>query len=161
MSTVLHKSFKFTKTYRMNEQVNNDAINEVWRNAHIALQSISDIKDQVGHDGLKAEILKEYEGYEALIGELSKFMTEKGYERKDVGVMKKAMMWSTIKLNTAFDDSRNHIAELMIKGTNMGVTSLYAIINDKSSGIDEEIKAYAEKLKDLEEKYEETLKKFL
>ena len=59
MSTVLHKSFKFTKTYRMNEQVNNDAINEVWRNAHIALQSISDIKDQVGHDGLKAEILKE------------------------------------------------------------------------------------------------------
>ena len=43
----------------------------------------------------------------------------------------------------------------------MGVTSLYAIINDKSSGIDEEIKAYAEKLKDLEEKYEEALKKFL
>lgn len=145
----------------MNEQVNNDAINEVWRNAHIALQSISDIKDEITHDGLKAEILKEYEGYEALIGELSKFMNENGYERKDVGALKKAMMWSSIKLNTAFDDSRNHIAELMIKGTNMGVTSLYAIINDTDSAVSAEIKALAGKLKDLEESYADNLKKFL
>lgn len=145
----------------MNEQINAEAINEVWRNAHIALQSISDIKDEIVDNGLKAEILKEYEGYEAVIGELSKFMSENGYERKDVGALKKAMMWSSIKLNTAFDDSRNHIAELMIKGTNTGVTSLYAIINDNRSGISDEIKTFAEKLKNLEENYADNLKKFL
>lgn len=145
----------------MNEQINAEAINEVWRNAHIALQSINDIKDEIVDNGLKAEILKEYEGYEAVIGELSKFMSENGYERKDVGALKKAMMWSSIKLNTAFDDSRNHIAELMIKGTVTGVTSLYAIINDNSSGISDEIKTFAEKLKNLEENYADNLKKFL
>ena len=161
MSTVLHKTVKIAKTYGMNEQSNNDFINEVWRNAHIALQSISDIKDSITNDGLKAEVLKEYEGYETVIGELSKFMTERGYERKDVGALKKAMMWSSIKLNTAFDDSRSHIAELMLKGTNMGVTSLYEIINDTLSDVDDDIKAYAIKLKDLEESYAENLKKFL
>lgn len=145
----------------MNEQINNDAVNEIWRNAHIALQSINDIKDEVKNEGLKTEILKEYDGYEAFIGELSKFMVENGYARKDVGTFKKVMMWSSIKLSTALDDSRNHIAELMLKGTNMGITSLYVIINDSNATIDEEIKKYAEKLKNLEEGYAENLKKFL
>ena len=134
---------------------------EVYRNCQLALESISDVLPEVEDEALREEITRQHEEYEKISAKAAVLAKDKALEVKEPNPMKKAMMWSAIKLNTAFDDSRNHIAELMIKGTNMGVTSLYAIINDKSSGIDEEIKAYAEKLKDLEEKYEEALKKFL
>ena len=95
--------------------INLDAINEVYRNANVALLSISNIIDEFEDGSLKKELSSEYEGYEKLIGEISAFMLEKGYEKKEVGAMKKLMMASAIKMNTAFDTSQNHIAELMIK----------------------------------------------
>ncbi|MBO5850963.1 MAG: hypothetical protein J6R29_01365, partial [Clostridia bacterium] len=75
----------------------------------------SNIIDEFEDGSLKKELSSEYEGYEKLIGEISAFMLEKGYEKKEVGAMKKLMMASAIKMNTAFDTSQNHIAELMIK----------------------------------------------
>ena len=70
-------------------------------------------------------------------------------------------MKTGIKMNTVMDDSVTHIAEIMIKGTVMGITELCTLINDANSQIREEILTFAKKLKVLEENYEERLKKFL
>ena len=140
---------------------NLDFIGEVYRNASVALQSINDIMDKIEDNGLKAEIQKEYEGYESFISELTSYMTEKGYEIKDIGVMKKAMMWSAINMNTAFDQSKSHISQIMVKGTVMGITELCGIINNSKHITDKTIIEYAKKLKELEETYEQKLKKFL
>ena len=88
-------------------------------------------------------------------------MAEKGYESKEVGMMKKFMMKSGIKMNTAMDDSESNIAQIMIKGTVMGVTELCELINNSDKVTDRKIIEYAERLKTLEETYEERLKKFL
>ena len=140
---------------------NLDFINEVYRNAHVALQAISNVLDDVGDNSFKKELLHENEGYENFIGEVSKYMTENGYEKKELGVMKKVMMKTGIKMNTIMDDSVTHIAEIMIKGTDMGITELCTLINDANSEIREEILEFAKRLKELEENYEERLKKFL
>ena len=141
--------------------MNLDAINEVYRNANIALLSISNIIDEFEDGPLKKELSLEYESYEKLIGEMSAYMQEKGYEKKEVGAMKKLMMASAIKMNTAFDNTEHHIAELMIKGTVMGVTELCALINNSKVVTDKEIIEYAKKLKEMQETNEERLKKFL
>ncbi len=140
---------------------NLDFINEVYRNAHVALQAISNVLDDVDDNSFKKELQHEYEGYENFIGEVSAYMTENGYEKKELGVMKKVMMKTGIKMNTVMDDSVTHIAEIMIKGTVMGITELCTLINDANSCIREEILNFAKKLKVLEENYEERLKKFL
>ena len=140
---------------------NLDFIGEVYRNASVALQSINDIMDKIEDNGLKAEIQKEYEGYESFISELTSYMTEKGYEIKDISAMKKAMMWSAINMNTAFDQSKSHISQIMIKGTVMGITELTTLINNSDCLTDEKALEYAKRLLALEEEYEERLKKFL
>ena len=140
---------------------NLDFIGEVYRNASVALQSINDIMDKIEDNGLKAEIQKEYEGYESFISELTSYMTEKGYEIKDIGAMKKAMMWSAINMNTAFDQSKSHISQIMVKGTVMGITELTTLINNSDCLTDEKALEYAKRLLALEEEYEERLKKFL
>ena len=145
----------------MQNESNLDAINEVYRNANVALLAISNVLPEITDVELKKEILEEYEGYEKILGEISKYMTEKGYEAKEVGTMKKFMMKSGIKMNTVIDDSESNIAQIMIKGTVMGVTELCELINNGENITDKKIIEYAERLKSLEETYEERLKKFL
>ena len=140
---------------------NLDVANEIYRNASVALLAISNVLEDVCDAGLKKEITRQYEGYEKFIGEISAYMLEKGYEKKEVGVFKKFSMSSGIKMNTFMDDSKSHIAQIMIKGTVMGITELCTLLNDKQIIKDTALIEFAQKLKTLEEDYEQALKKFL
>lgn len=142
------------------QNINHKAINDVYKNAHIALQSISDLLPGVEDNSIKTELKDEYEGYEKLIGELSTYMAENDIERKDIGVIKKAMLWSSIKMKTLMNNSRNQVAEMMINGTVMGINELTAMINEKEN-YDEKVAEFIKKLLDLEEGYQKKLKKFL
>ena len=142
------------------KEYNKKAINDIYKNAHIALQSINDIMPSVENDELKKELQNEYEGYEKFIGELSTYMAEIGIEPKDINPVKKAFMWTSIKMKTIFDNSKTQIAEMMIKGTVMGITELTAMKNE-AINLDEGVLEYLDKLLTLEESYEKELKKYL
>ena len=139
---------------------NGKAINDVYKNAHLALQSISDLLPSVEDDELKKELREQYEGYEKIIGEISTYMAEKGVEPKDVNFFKKAMMYGSIKMKTVMNNSRNQIADMMIKGTVMGISELTAMKNENTN-LDQDVLNFVEKLLTLEEEYEQRLKKFL
>ena len=136
------------------------AILDVYKNAHIALQSISNVLPAVKDEELLKELKEEYDGYEKIIGKISSFMVERGIERKDINPFKKAMLWSSIKMKTIMDNSRNQIAEMMINGTVMGINELTAMKNEKDT-LSDEILPLIEELLALEESYEQRLKKFL
>lgn len=140
---------------------NLDFINEVYRNAHVALQAISDVIDSVEDEKLKREILSQKKGYDKFIGDIRAYMESKGYEPKELGVMKKVMMKTGIKMNTMMDNTESHIAQIMIKGTVMGITELCTLINKESEKVDCEVVEFAKRLKELEEKFEEKLKAYL
>ncbi len=143
----------------MNEY-NVKAINDTYKNARIGLQSIADIMPRVVSGGLKKELKEQYEGYDKLIGEISSFMLDNGLSPKDINVFKKTMLLSSIKMKTLVNNSKNHISQLMIKGSMMGIIELRAMLNE-SKNLTEEVKNYIEKLAKLEEEYLERLKKFL
>ena len=139
---------------------NKKAITDVYKNAHIALQSISDLIPEVENNEIKTELSEQYEGYEKLIGEISSFMRDNGIEPKDVNPFKKAMLWSSIKMKTLFDNSKNQVAEMMINGTVMGVNELTAMKNE-GENLEDGVLEFVEKLLELEENYQERLKKYL
>ncbi len=143
------------------KKINLEAINNVYKNAHIALQSISNVSPETADLNLKEELLHEYEGYEKIIGEISAFMKSKDWQPKDVNPLKKAMLWTSIKLNALKGDDTSHIAEMMIKGSVMGITELTQMINADNGVLDEEVLNFAKRLKDLEEEYVERLKQHL
>ena len=146
----------------MNKTICNlDFANEIYRNASVALLSISDVLPNADKKVIKEEMKRQYEGYRDYNDELKNYMSEQGYELKDVSMMKKMMMWSAIKMNTAFNGSTSHIAELMIKGTVMGITELTKILNNSHCVTDDKLKDFAKKLISLQEEYVENLKKFL
>lgn len=141
--------------------LNQEVINCVYKNAHVALQSISDLLPEVDNKKLREELVCEYDGYEKLIGEISEYMADKDYKPKDLGPMKKAMLYTAIKMNALKDDSKSHFLEMMVKGTVMGICELRELIEENRDKVDNEVIDFAKRLLALEESYEERLKKLI
>lgn len=134
---------------------------EVYRNCQLALESISDVLPEVEDAALKEEILRQHEEYEKISSKAAVLAKDKALEVKEPNPMKKAMMWTSVKMNTLADNSRSHIADMMIQGTVMGLTSLKTSYGERPVNDDEEISALANELIALEENFEERLKTYL
>lgn len=143
------------------KNLDKEALVSIYKNAHIGLQSISNIINETDDENMKAELKNEYEGYEKYIGKLRAFMKETGTEPQDINFMKKAFMKAAVKMNVMTDDSGSHVAELMVKGTVMGITELAELLNNHGKELGEKTRALTEELKTLEETYEERLKKLI
>ena len=134
---------------------------EIYRNCHLALESISDILPAIEDEELKAEILHQHEEYERISGKAACLARDRGLEVKEPGAVKKALMWSSIKMSTLMDNTRSHIAEMMVQGTVMGITSLKTSLGELPENDDEEITALLKELISVEEEFEKKLKEFL
>ena len=138
-----------------------EALSEIYRNTNLAMQSIEDILPEVDHEGMSKELRSQHEGYSQIGSKAAKIAKDKGVELKEPGLFKKAMMWGSIKMSAMMDGSKNHIAEMMIRGTVMGITSLRTTQTDLPINPDPEVEKLLSELIDLEENYEQRLKEFL
>ena len=145
------------------EQVksNSEIVAEIYRNAQLALTSISDILPEVEDENIKQEIMREHEEYERICCEAASLAHKLNVELKDPSPVKKAMMWSAIKMGTANDNSAQNVAQMMIRGTVTGLTSLKTSLTDGGKYMDEEIKKLLTDLIDMEENFEQKLKTYL
>ena len=144
-----------------NNKIEVDAIDNVYKNAHIAIQSISDVLKMTEDEAFKKELKDEYDGYERTVDEIACYMREKGLEPKDINPFKKAMMWTSINMNAMTDKSTSHLADMMLKGTVMGISELMQLLSRDKGDLSEATKERTQKLIDLEESYEKNLKTFL
>lgn len=138
-----------------------EVLAEIYRNAQLALESIADLLPVVEDPNVKAELLRQHEEYEHFSAKAAMIAQDKGLEVKEPNPMKKAMMWSSIKMNTLTDNSRSHIADMMVQGTVMGITALKTSESELVPDGNEDI---SELLKDMitkEEEFEKIWKEYL
>ena len=143
-----------------NLDYNTKAINDIYKNAHIAMQSIADLLPAVEKFDIEEELKYQYDGYDKIIAKISAFMTDNNIEPKDINPFKKAMLWGSIKMKTLMNNSQNQVAEMMINGTVMGINELTAMKNE-STNLNEGVLSLLNELLSLEEGYEQRLKQYL
>ena len=97
-----------------------EVLAEIYRNAQLALTSISDVLPEVDDVGIKEEILRQHEEYEKICSQAAELAHKFDVELKEPNPVKKAMMWSAIKMGTANDNSAQNVAQMMIRGTVTG-----------------------------------------
>ena len=127
-----------------NKKLNSEILNDVYKNAHVAMQSISDLSPEIEDGAVKKHLLSEYETYKKIIEELSSYMEDNGIKPEDIGFFKKATMWSAVKMKTLTGTDNNKIANMMIKGATNGINDLVAIKNDGK--MNEETENFVDKL---------------
>ena len=138
-----------------------EALAEIYRNAQLALQSISNILPAVEEETLRDILSRQHEDYEHFSARASILARDMGIELKDPNPMKKMMMWGSIKMSTMTDNSPSHIAEMMVQGTVMGITALKATAGDIPVDGNEKIIALLDEMIKAEEEYEKTWKEYL
>ena len=139
-----------------------EIIAEIYRNARLALTSIADILPETDDEEMRQEILSEHEEYERICAEAALLAKKRGAEVKEPSPVKRAMMWSAIKLNTAGDGSRSNIAQMMVRGTVTGITSLKSSLGEvEKATADEEVLSLAKELLAAEERFEKKWKSLI
>ncbi len=145
----------------MENKSNSEIVAEIYRNAQLALTSISDIITEVEDGDIREEIMRQHEEYEKICSKAAKLALNFDLDLKGPSPIKKAMMWSAIKMGTANDNSSQNIAQMMIRGTVNGITSLKTSLTDGEKVMDGEVKKLLTELIAMEEGFEKKLKKFL
>ena len=133
-----------------------EALSEIYRNAQLALVSIADILPEVGEDEqIKTELHTQHEEYEKFSAKASILARNMGLELKEPSPFKKAMMWAMK------DNSRAHIAEMMVQGTVMGITALRATMGEIPEEGNEEIISLLKEMIEAEETFEKRWKAYI
>lgn len=139
----------------------NEVLAEIYRNAQLALASISDIMPEIEDASIKAEIAYQHEEYEKISSKAVLLARTRNIELKEPNPVKLAMMWGGVKMNTMADNSVQNIAEMMIRGTVMGITALRQSETDNQGLEDREVTDLLQEFIRLEESFESRLKEFL
>ena len=98
--------------------------------------------------------------YRSIAARSQSYAKERGLHLKGPGSAALAMSGMMLRAQTALDPSTSKLAEMMIQGSTMGVTSLTRQIRDYD-GEDTEVLDFAKKQLKREEKNIDELKKFL
>lgn len=138
-----------------------EALAEIYRNAQLALVSISNILPAVEDEEIKTELHSQHEEYERFSAKAAMIARDLGLELKEPNPMKKVMMWGSIKMNTMTDNSRAHIADMMVQGTVMGVTSLRTTASQLPVEGNDKIIELLDEMIQIEEQFEKKWKEFL
>ena len=144
-----------------NLKSDSEILAEIYRNAQLAQVSITDLLPEVEDEDIKEELLREHEEYERICSEAAHLATRYELNLKEPSPIKKAMMWSAIKMNAATDNSKQNVAQMMIKGTVNGITSLKTSLTDGEKIMNTDVKNLLKELISVEEGFEKKLKTYL
>ena len=135
-------------------------LREVQRNTKMAMKAIDTITDRVYDDDLSMHITRESMKYAELYNKATdRLLNGRAASYRENGIQD-MMLKGGVRANTMLNPSTSHIAELLIQGSNRGLTSMWKAINhnENAGNVSMEI---AKELMDFEEKNIEKLKQYL
>ena len=133
---------------------------EIQRNTEMAMKAIDTISDKVYDEHLSMQINKQSLKYAEIRNEAYAKLLEARAEPYKSSYLQNLMLTGGIQYNTLLNTSTSKIAELMIKGSNMGVLEMNKVLNHNEAA-DAQSVALANRLIDFEAKNIERLKKYL
>ncbi|MDE6940011.1 MAG: hypothetical protein K2P40_03585 [Lachnospiraceae bacterium] len=137
-----------------------EILKEIQKNTDMAIRAIDTISEKVHDDELRQELSREKLLYSVIQNKATDRLQSERAEGYHGSTVQELLLKGGIQMNTLTNCSTSKIAELMIQGSNRGITSMWKSINhhQNSGSTSMEI---ARELVDFEEKSIGRLKKFL
>ena len=135
-------------------------LNEVNKGIKMGMDSISSIAEKVTDDQLKDDLQSEYNQYNAILNDVNAELGKYEEFPKELNPAQKMMGWFDIQMSTLTDNSDSKIAEMLIKGTNMGIIEGVKLLNNNPETTDT-IKNILTNFIQFQENNVERLKKYL
>ena len=133
---------------------------EIQKNTEMAMKAIDTISDKVYDDSLAMQMSRQSLKYSNLHDRALDKLLQARAEPYHTNHVTNMMLTGGIHSRTLLNTSTSHIAELMIQGSNRGITEMCKAINH-NPGAGQTTVELAKELMDFEEKNIERLKKYL
>lgn len=143
----------------MNEQ--EYVLNEINKGIKMGMDSISTVSEKIGDKEFKDELLFQYNGYNDILNKVNSELEKHDLFPQELNPMQKTMGWFEIQKDTIVDKSNEHIASMMIKGTNMGIVEGIQLLNNNKDAIDKNTTNLLNEFIQFQENSVEKLKKYL
>ncbi|MBE6902461.1 MAG: hypothetical protein E7478_08290 [Ruminococcaceae bacterium] len=147
----------------MNDQMNrqsSEILKSVYRNADMAYESSGDVLKHCANTKLRNEISAERERYRSVASQARAELVRRGSIPKPYPPHIKMMSKMGIGMKTMMDSNSQKLAELMVRGTTMGIIDMQHALNN-SAKADERIKQEADSLLKREQQFCDHLKRYL
>ena len=137
-----------------------DLLEKTYQNASIGITAIEEVIDKAANKDLTRDLKNQLMDYQDIANKARDQLLMNGAQVKDKSLYDKAMMKGNIKMNNWMDPSDSHIAEMVLKGSTMGVTQMTKLLHDKvnADGVSTQI---AQEFLKKEESNIETMKAYL
>lgn len=135
-------------------------LNEVNKGIKMGMDSISTISEKVGDNNFKDDLLFQYDKYNEILNRVNSELRNYNDFPKELPKMQKTMGYMDIQMSTLNDKSNSHIAEMLIKGTTMGIIEGVKLKN-RNPELDKSISSILDDFVCFQENNVEKLKKYL
>lgn len=135
-------------------------LNQVNTGIKMGMDSISNVSKKVTDENLKNDLLFQYDKYNEILNKVNSELKNYNEFPKELNPMQKTIGWMSVEWNTLDDKSDSNIAEMMLKGTNMGIIEGVKLLNNNPE-VDEPIKNILNDFIKFQENNVEQLKKYL
>ena len=133
---------------------------EIQKNTEMAVKAIETVSDKAYEDDFALQISRQALKYSDIRNRAVNKLIEAKAEPLHQNHLSDLMLKSGIHMNTLLNTSTSHLAELMIQGSNRGLTEMWKVLNrntvEQSMSVE-----MAKELMDFEEKCIGVLKKYL
>lgn len=135
-------------------------LNKVYQNAQMASDSITTVSQKVQDKNLLSDLQTQHQQYTAISSKATTELAKSDELPTEKGVISQVATWSGIQMNTLMDKTPDHIAEMMIQGSVMGIIDMTRTIKQYND-IPQNIKALGYELVTIEENNVQRMKNYL
>ncbi len=135
-------------------------LQEIQRNTEMGMTAIETILDKIEDDEFSLQLSKQSLRYSEIHNKALDQILDKEGEVYHGSQITDMMLKGSIHVNTALNISKEHLAEMMIQGSNRGITSMWKALRHNQLAGDDAVEL-AKELMDFEEKSIESMKEYL
>lgn len=135
-------------------------LQEIQRNTEMGMTAIDTILDKIGDDEFSLQLSRQSLRYSEIHNKALDQILENEGDVYHGSQITDLMLKGSIHANTVLNVSREHLAEMLIQGSNRGITSMWKAMKHNRLASDEAVEL-AQELVDFEEKNIERLKEYL
>lgn len=126
----------------------------------MGITALSTVIPKTENTKLKSELETQLNNYKQQSEQIKKKFAELDAKPKDINPIGKISADASVIMHTSINNSASHIAEMVIKGSNMGIIDINKKLNDIKTD-DAGIISHAKEILKCEQQYIDNLKSYL
>ena len=137
-------------------------LGEIYKTVKMGAESIINLLPSVKDDSMRSIMTLQLDGYEKYAARAATALEERCCEAREENLFTRVSAKMGMAINTMIDSTASHIAEMMIEGSNMGITDMTKLLNcHEPRGSGKEATRLAREIVAFEEHNLELLKRYL